>query len=147
MSQMIKPNEVIYRTATLFLKKENAGNEEDSINIIENSKNMSYTLYSDKFAQVFEEEGRDKKYRAPENADSYEVNMVCDRFVGDHNDKMNTSKVHGMKMREFAVGDIIHIQEWVYDEEAMQIYGRVNRFFMIGKHDFDEFKFSTGEFL
>ena len=133
--KQITAGQTVYRTATLFLKKENVGNEQDSVSIIENSKNLSYTVMSDKFAQVFTKDNHFKKYEAPDNEDWYEGNIVCDKFVGDHNETRDSSKVYGTEMRGFAVGDIVQIQEWSYNEKAMGIQGSVNRFFMIGKNE------------
>ena len=141
MKQIVE-NKTIYRTATLFLKKENAGDVQDTVSLIESSRNRSAMLF-DKFNQVFVKDNQSKKYEDTSN----EVYEAVDTFIGDHNKTQNSSKVYGMNMRDWKKGDIIQVQEWAYNAEAMSVQGRVNRFFVIGDVDFDEFKFSTGEFL
>lgn len=141
MKQIVE-NKIIYRTATLFLKKENAGDVQDTISLIESSRNRSAMLF-DAFNQVFVKDNQSKKYEDTPN----EVYEAIDTFIGDHNKTQNSSKVYGMNMRDWKKGDIIQVQGWAYNAEAMSVQGCVNRFFVIGDVDFDEFRFSTGEFL
>jgi len=141
MKQIIE-QQTIYRTATLFLKNENAGDVSDTVNLLESSRNRVAMLH-DKFGQVFVKDNQAKKY--PDTPS--EVYEVVDTFIGDHNETQNTSHVYGTDMRGWAKGDIIEVQEWDYIPSEMAIRGYNNRFFIIGDVDFDEFKISTGEFL
>jgi len=141
--KQITANETIYRTAELFLKNENVGDVKDTIKLIQNSKNRSYDLTS-KFSQVFVRSGFSVKYPETRNG----IYEMVDTFVDDHNKETKQySEVYGTTMRDFAVGDIIQIQEWSYNEKEMSIWGDRNRFFIIDDVDFSEFNFATGELL
>lgn len=143
-------NQTVYRTATLFLKENDAGSDKanvmESIKAFETVKNK-IALLNDKYAQVFTKDNVAKKYPTGANEDWYAGNMTCDKFVGDHNATMDTSKVYGMPMRGFKAGDIVELQEWTWEQEEMDVRGYVHRYFVIGENDFDEFNIATGEFL
>lgn len=143
-------NKTVYRTATMFLKKSDAGSDKknvaESINAFESAKNKIAMLH-DNYMQVFTENHESKKYPTSANEDWYAGNIICDQFVGDHNATMDSSTVYGMPMRKFKAGDLVQIQEWTWEEEIMEVRGYVNRFFIVGENDFDEFNIVTGEFL
>ena len=149
MKQMLV-NQTIYRTATMFLKKSDAGSDKanvmESIHAFENTKNKIAMLH-DNYMQVFTKDHMSKKYPTSADEDWYAGNMTCDKFVGDHNATMDSSTVYGMSMRKFKAGDIVQLQEWTWEEEIMEVRGYVNRFFVVGENDFDEFNIVTGEFL
>jgi len=140
--KQITANKTIYRTATLFLKNENVGDVHDTINLMETSRNR-VAILNDKFSQVFVKDNQAKKYEDTPN-EAYEA---ADKFIGDHNKTQGSSSVYGIEMRGWEKGDIVEVQEWAYDPEAMQVQGKTLRFFVIGDIDFDEFIISTGEFL
>lgn len=147
MSQnYIVPNQVIYRTGTLYLKKNNVGDFEDSAKILKVADNKIYAI-DQTFNQVFLLSGFDVKYPQTKHG----VYEMIDNFVGDHNNETKFySRVYGFESdfpREFKVGDYIEIQEWGYDPKEMGIREIGHRFFLIDEVDFSEFNIRTGELL
>lgn len=140
--KQIVANKTIYRTATLFLKNENVGDVQDTINLMETSRNRVAAL-GDKFSQVFVKHNQAKKYEDTSNG----VYEAVDTFIGDHNKTQRSSNVYGIEMRDWTKGDIVEIQEWAYNPKVMAVHGKTLRHFVIGDIDFDEFIISTGEFL
>ncbi len=154
------------RSVTIFLKRDNVGNEADTVKLIEGiNESRVYKLngkvvdpkkisfgkliqtdvsgvsgwhrYHEAFAQVFTVNTNPKAYKY----DSGDIYEVINNAYGDAQKELGV--VHGIDMREATVGDYIQVQEWGY--EGVQV-GRI-RNFMISEVDFDEFDISTGEFL
>ncbi len=154
------------RSVTIFLKRENAGNEADTVKLVEGmNESRVYKLngkvvdpkkisfgkliqtdvsgvsgwhrYHDAFAQVFTVKTNPSAYKY----DKGDIYKVIDDAYGDAQKEMG--EVHGIDMRKATVGDIIQVQEWGY--EGVQV-GRI-RNFMVSKVDFDEFDVVKGEFL
>ncbi len=165
MSQ-IAEQKIKSRSVTIFLKKENVGNEEDSVRLIEgikesqtyklngkvvNPKKISFSKliqtdvsgingrhrYSEAFSQIFTVNTHPDAYKY----DSGDIYKVIDDAYGDAQKELG--ETHGTKMRKATIGDIIQVQEWGYD--GVQV-GRI-RNFMVSKVDFDEFDVAEGEFL
>ncbi len=164
--KQITQQKIKSRSVTVLLKKDNVGDYEDSVKLIEGiSEKREFLLdgkvvdvkefsfgellktttrgisgwhrYEEAFAQVFTNGTNEYEYPNGEQ-DIYEV---IDNAYGEGQEELG--EVFGTKMRKIRVGDVLSVQEWGFD--GVQV-GNI-RNFVVSEVDFDEFSRALGVFL